>query len=91
VHQNSVEIFWALYNTGRGAYSTGGGRSLFWRKTFIWDEVPTMVEIEIFLFQIHITNGLNDAPETNTGLLQQKIGCAVIWNYFIISDRRRKK
>ena len=25
----------------------------------IWDEVPTMVEIAIFLFQIHITNGLN--------------------------------
>jgi hypothetical protein len=26
---------------------------------FIWDEVPTMVEIAIFWFQIHITNGLN--------------------------------
>jgi hypothetical protein len=25
----------------------------------IWDEVPTMVEIAIFWFQIHITNGLN--------------------------------
>ena len=25
----------------------------------IWDEVPTMVEIAIFSFQIHITNGLN--------------------------------
>ena len=25
----------------------------------IWDEVPTMVEISIFWFQIHITNGLN--------------------------------
>jgi hypothetical protein len=24
-----------------------------------WDEVPTMVEIAIFWFQIHITNGLN--------------------------------
>jgi hypothetical protein len=22
------------------------------------------------------------APETNTGLLLQKIGCTVIWNYF---------
>ena len=29
------------------------------RTRIIWDEVPTMVEIEIFLFQIHITNGLN--------------------------------
>ena len=30
------------------------------RKTLIiWDEVPTMVEIVIFWFQIHITNGLN--------------------------------
>ena len=27
--------------------------------TVIWDEVPTMVEIPIFWFQIHITNGLN--------------------------------
>ena len=26
---------------------------------FIWDEVPTMVEIAIFWFHIHITNGLN--------------------------------
>jgi hypothetical protein len=26
---------------------------------FIWDKVPTMVEIAIFWFQIHITNGLN--------------------------------
>jgi hypothetical protein len=26
---------------------------------FIWDEVPTMVEIAIFWFQIHITNCLN--------------------------------
>jgi hypothetical protein len=25
----------------------------------LWDEVPTMVEIAIFRFQIHITNGLN--------------------------------
>jgi hypothetical protein len=25
----------------------------------LWDEVPTMVEIAIFWFQIHITNGLN--------------------------------
>jgi hypothetical protein len=25
----------------------------------IWDEVPAMVEIPIFWFQIHITNGLN--------------------------------
>jgi hypothetical protein len=25
----------------------------------IWDEVPTMVEIAIFWFHIHITNGLN--------------------------------
>jgi hypothetical protein len=25
----------------------------------IWDEVPTMVEIAIFWYQIHITNGLN--------------------------------
>ena len=25
----------------------------------VWDEVPTMVEIAIFWFQIHITNGLN--------------------------------
>jgi hypothetical protein len=25
----------------------------------IWDEVPTMVEIAIFWFQIHMTNGLN--------------------------------
>ena len=25
----------------------------------IWDEVPTMVEIAIFWFQIHITNGMN--------------------------------
>ena len=24
-----------------------------------WDEVPTMVEIAIFSFQIHMTNGLN--------------------------------
>jgi hypothetical protein len=24
----------------------------------------------------------NDAPETNTWLNLQKIGCAVIWNYF---------
>ena len=28
-------------------------------KNFIWDEVPTMVEIAIFWYQIHITNGLN--------------------------------
>jgi hypothetical protein len=26
---------------------------------FIWDEVPTMVEIAIFWFHIHITNGLH--------------------------------
>jgi hypothetical protein len=26
---------------------------------FIWDEVPTMVEIAIFWFEIHITNSLN--------------------------------
>ena len=25
----------------------------------LWNEVPTMVEIAIFWFQIHITNGLN--------------------------------
>ena len=25
----------------------------------LWDKVPTMVEIAIFWFQIHITNGLN--------------------------------
>jgi hypothetical protein len=25
----------------------------------LWDEVPIMVEIAIFWFQIHITNGLN--------------------------------
>jgi hypothetical protein len=31
---------------------------LFYR-TIIWDEVPAMVEITIFWFQIHITNGLN--------------------------------
>ena len=30
----------------------------------IWDEAPTMVEIAIFCFQIHITNGLKfHAPE----------------------------
>jgi hypothetical protein len=29
------------------------------REWVILDEVPTMVEIEIFWFQIHITNGLN--------------------------------
>jgi hypothetical protein len=28
-----------LYNTGLGAQSTGGGRSLFWRKTFKNDEI----------------------------------------------------
>jgi hypothetical protein len=27
--------------------------------TLLWDEVPAMVEIVIFWFQIHITNGLN--------------------------------
>ena len=27
--------------------------------SFIWDEVPTIVEIAIFCFQIHIINGLN--------------------------------
>jgi hypothetical protein len=27
--------------------------------TLIWDEVPALVEIAIFWFQIHITNGLN--------------------------------
>ena len=34
-----------------------------WKKNsvavIIWDEVPTMVEIAIFWFQIHFTNGLN--------------------------------
>jgi hypothetical protein len=28
-------------------------------KIVLWDQVPTMVEIAIFWFQIHITNGLN--------------------------------
>jgi hypothetical protein len=37
-----------LYNTGLGAQSTGGDRSPLWRRIFIWDEVPTVVEIAIF-------------------------------------------
>ena len=31
----------------------------YFRFAIIWDEVPAMVEIAIFWFQIHITNGLN--------------------------------
>jgi hypothetical protein len=38
--------------------------SLYWESVYtpiiiLWDEVPTMVEIAIFWFQIHITNSLN--------------------------------
>ena len=38
------------------AYTRVGRENL---QNLIWDEVPTMVEIAIFWFQIHITNGLN--------------------------------
>ena len=51
----------------------------------ICDEVPTMVEMAIFWFQIRITNGLNFMHRKwytgNKYMLNlQKIGCAIIWN-----------
>ena len=68
------------------AYTRVGRENL---QNLIWDEVPTMVEIAIFWFQIHITNGLNFIHRkwytgNNTWLYLQKIGCAVIWNYFLL-------
>ena len=52
INQDSVEA-WKLLN--RYIVQWDG----IYCCTIIWDEVPTMVEIAIFWFQIHITNGLN--------------------------------
>jgi hypothetical protein len=54
-----------------------------------------MIEIEILLTFVYFLECTvvqckdtlsiycgNDTPETNTWLNPQKIGCAVIWNYF---------
>ena len=58
---------------------------LFSLQVLIWDEVPTVIEIAIFWFQIHITNGLNSLHRKwHTGnqymVKSAEIGCAVIWN-----------